>query len=141
MATNVPSKIMSNMNLNYVLDSSRGVPKWYTAIIHTYHGGPNQVFYLESNGAGFLVVSKDDLKVLEVPQFSDGVDGTVLQFAVKNGGERQRWSIQVDKFGGVSMQSFNGKYAAVLNGQFYNANTVVLSSKLDQASSWRFQNI
>lgn len=97
------------------------------------------MFYLESNAAGYLVVSKDDGKVLEVPKFSDGSEGTELQFSTKTGDDKQRWMIQQDKIGGVSMQGYNGKYAAVKGGSVFNTNAIVLATVQNNATSWKVQ--
>ena len=143
MATNVPSVFLTNLNNAFALDNSLNIPVKSKAIIYSYHGQPQQVFYLENNGAGYLIRSKYDGKVLEVPPFSDGSDGTELQFANKSGNDRQRWIISNngDNFGGVSLQAYNSKYAAVRNGTVQNENVVVLSTKQDKAASWNIKKV
>lgn len=137
MATLVPSKFVSELNNTFVLDNSRGLPKPNDAII--YRSGPevNEVFYLENNGAGFLIVSKHDGTVLSVPEFSDGSDGTKLEFKPKNGNDLQRWIIRDEGNGSLTITAYNGKFAAVNNGIAANETNIVLASNKTLAAIWR----
>ena len=138
MSINVPYRINNSANQNFVLDCN------YTsqdaASVHSYNGGPNQVFYLESSGAGFLIRAKSNGKVLEVPEFTDGSDGTKLKFGVKNGSDRQRWTI-LSSGNGMKITGYNGKNFGPLNGTLANLTPVVLQGDSKPTNTWVLQGL
>lgn len=139
MSVNTPYRINNSANQNFVLDCN--IYSADAATVHTYHGGPNQVFYLENSGAGFLIRCKSNGKVLEVPEFTDGADGTKLRFAFKNGSDRQRWSIQDSGNGALKISGYNSKFFGPNNGTLSNLNPVVLQTDLKPTSTWILRGI
>lgn len=65
MSVNTPYRIRNLANMNFVLECKFEPAD--EASIHSFNGGPNQVFYLEHSGAGFVIRAKHNGKVLEVP--------------------------------------------------------------------------
>ena len=139
MSVNVPYRINNSANQNYVLDCKTNPVD--QASVHAYHGGPNQVFYLESSGAGFLIRCKYNGKVLEVPEFTDGSEGTFLMFGVKNGSDRQRWSILANGNGGMKITGYNGKNFGPLNGTLASLTPVVLQGDSKPTNTWVLQGL
>lgn len=138
MSINIPYKISNAANPAYVMDC-RTAPDH--AIVYTYHGGPNQVFYFEYDGSGFLIRAKHNGTVLEVPPFSDGSDGTILYFARKNGSPNQRFTILNNNSGGVSITAYNGKHIGPKGDQLTNLNQIVLQTAPSKANTWILNNI
>ena len=99
------------------------------------------MFYLESNGAGFLIRAKHNGKVLEVPRFSDGAEGTSLQFGTKNGEQNQRFSIINNNFGGVSISAYNGKFIGSKDGKIQSLAHVTLQTAKTRENTWLLNTI
>lgn len=134
MSINTPYKIANSANRDFVLDC-KYEPK-DEASIHKSHGGENQVFYLESNGAGYLIRAKHNAYVLEVPPFSDGSDGEPLKFAPKSGSDRQRWAIHSNGNGAMLITGYNSKNFGPKEGTMASLTPVVLQSETKPTNTW-----
>jgi hypothetical protein len=76
-----------------------------------------------------------------VPEFTDGSEGTFLMFAVKNGSDRQRWSILANENGGMKITGYNGKNFGPKDGKLANLNRVVLQNDVKPTNTWILQGL